>query len=123
MAVGQSTLERVRLYVLQDKNDTELDDLLTAIIEDVTTSLFVYLERYSTNATERKAFIADNQYVVVETSIIRYNRLGSEGYTAESVDGHSMNFLQGNEFGRYSDAFSRYFEGLGHSYKGGIRYW
>ena len=36
-------------------------------------------------------------YIVIEVSIIRYNRIGSEGMRSEGVEGHSMTFYD-NDF-------------------------
>ncbi len=40
------------------------------------------------------------EYIVVESVISRYNYLGSEGMSSESVEGHSMTFE-----GSYLDKF------------------
>lgn len=32
------------------------------------------------------------EYIVTEVTIARYNRIGSEGMTSESMDGHSANY-------------------------------
>lgn len=42
--------------------------------------------------TEYKEIPHDLEYIVVETTIARFNRIGSEGMRSESVEGHDMTF-------------------------------
>lgn len=47
------------------------------------------------------------QYIVTEVAIKRYNRIGSEGMTSESVEGHSISFSN-SDFDEYLDAIESY---------------
>ena len=42
------------------------------------------------------------EYIVTEVSIVRYNRIGSEGVTNHSVEGETMSFSD-NDFKGYLD--------------------
>ena len=43
---------------------------------------------------------AELGYIATEVSIIRFNRLGSEGYRSDSLDGHAITFND-NDFSGY----------------------
>lgn len=49
------------------------------------------------------------EYIIVEVSIKRYNRIGSEGMRSESVEGHSIIF-NSNDFAEYEDAINDYLD-------------
>lgn len=51
------------------------------------------------------------EYIIVEVSIKRYNRIGSEGMKSEAVEGHSIAF-QDNDFLEYQSAIDDYIYGL-----------
>ena len=51
------------------------------------------------------------EYIVIESSIARYNRVGSEGMAKESVEGHSMEF-SGGDIEDYMDAIQDYLDSL-----------
>ena len=42
------------------------------------------------------------EYIVTEVSIVRYNKIGSEGVTSHSVEGETMSFSD-NDFKGYSN--------------------
>ena len=46
----------------------------------------------------------DLDYIVTEVSIIRYNRIGSEGFQSHTVEGESVGFLN-SDFDSYMDLF------------------
>lgn len=49
------------------------------------------------------------EYIIVEVSIKRYNRIGSEGMRSESVEGHSISF-DNNDFREYEDIIDDYLD-------------
>lgn len=85
------SLQDVKLLLgLQD--NSEKDDQLTLIISMVERQL---ASRFG------DAGIPDGlDYVVTEVAITRFNRLGSEGMTQESVEGHSVTYGT-NDFAPY----------------------
>lgn len=120
----EEILKKLRLYVLQDKKSTDLDEVFESMIDDVTVALMSYLEKYTLNETERKSAILKYPHVIVECVILRYNRLGSEGYQSETVEGHRIYYPEAKDmFSKYDDLFENYFESLGHNYDSSIRYW
>lgn len=49
-------------------------------------------------------------HIVTEATIVRFNRLGSEGLTEESVEGHTAKYVQADEFTPYIDEIHAYIE-------------
>lgn len=58
-------------------------------------------------------------YIILEVSVIRYNRIGSEGLSAHTVEGESQSFSS-NDFAGYMDDIQAYLDGV--SRKGGFRF-
>lgn len=52
------------------------------------------------------------EYIVDEATIRRFNRIGSEGMKSESVEGHSVTYLDEDELAPYESAINDYLEGL-----------
>ena len=50
------------------------------------------------------------EYVVDEATIRRFNRIGSEGMKSESVEGHSVTYIDGDELAPYESAIIAYLE-------------
>lgn len=76
------------------------DDLLNTVI-DLTEARLKNLLGGADSVPERLL------YVVVEVSIIRYNRIGSEGFKSHSVEGQSITFPD-SDFEQYSDDIAKY---------------
>lgn len=49
------------------------------------------------------------EYVVVEVSVIRFNRIGSEGMKSEGVEGHSMAFID-DDFKAFQSDIDRWLD-------------
>mgnify|MGYP004475567371 FL=1 len=85
-----------------------------AIIDDVTALLGFSDEKYNktldviirltTNRLKTLLDVeevpAELEYIVTEVSIVRYNKIGSEGVTSHSVEGETMSFSD-NDFKGY----------------------
>ena len=50
------------------------------------------------------------EYIVDEATIRRFNRIGSEGMKSESVEGHSVTYIDGDELAPYESAIVAYLE-------------
>ena len=50
------------------------------------------------------------EYIVEEATIRRFNRIGSEGMKSESVEGHSVTYVDGDELAPYESAIVAYLE-------------
>ena len=78
------------------------------IIENIESHLIYLLEK--DNVPERL------KYIVVEIAVRRYNRIGSEGFQSDSVEGHSITFHDPEkDFEPYQDIIDKETdrEGLG----------
>ena len=52
------------------------------------------------------------EYIVEEATIRRFNRIGSEGMKSESVEGHSVTYLDEDELAPYESAIVAYLDSL-----------
>lgn len=83
-------------------HDDKQDNLLKRIIYRTERRLSVLLPTGVNSVPD------ELDYIVEEVSIKRYNRIGAEGMTAESVDGRSNTF-QSNDFDEYMDDIERFY--------------
>lgn len=104
-------LEELKLMLGITGNDR--DALLNLIITSVTARLKTLL-----GGVEPPESL---EYIIREVSIIRYNKIGSEGMQSHSVEGESHNFV-GNEFGEYMDDIQAFLESQKESVKGRVRF-
>ena len=65
-------------------DDTLQDDLLNLIIRNITSHINAYIGR--------PELPIQLEFIVLELATRRYQRVGSEGYQSESVEGHSISF-------------------------------
>lgn len=71
----------------------EVTSLLNTIISITTQRLLLRLGV--------SAVPADLEYIVVEVSIVRFNRIGSERLSSHNVEGESMSWTQEDDFKPY----------------------
>ena len=50
------------------------------------------------------------EYIVEEATIRRFNRIGSEGMKSESVEGHSVTYIDEDELAPYESAIVAYLD-------------
>lgn len=89
-----AALENVKMLLSID--DDKQDKLLNIIIANTEKRLISLLPLETEEIPERL------EYIVEEVSVKRFNRVGAEGMTQESVDGRSNTF-QSNDFDEYMD--------------------
>ena len=65
------------------------DDRVTVIYNQINNRL---LNRLSESIPDLIEIPEELEYIVDEVTIIRFNRLGSEGISSESLDGHSSTY-------------------------------
>lgn len=61
------------------------------------------------------------EYIVLEVSVIRFNRVGSEGVSSHTVEGESMSWTD-SDFSNYADEIEAYLEELDTGKKGKVRF-
>ena len=90
-------LNRVKVLLGTTNNDNE--ELLREIIEITEAKILNYI-----NSSELPKQL---EFVLVELSIKRFNRIGSEGFTSETVDGKTMSY-EASEFEGYEKYLDDY---------------
>lgn len=76
------------------------DELLYEIIELIKLKILSYL-----NIDELPREL---EYILIELSIERYNRIGSEGLNSESSDGVNFTYNNGDMLDKYKEDLNRY---------------
>ena len=60
-------------------------------------------------------------YIIREVSIIRFNKIGSEGMKSHTVEGESQQFVD-SDFDGYKDDIQSFLESQNESKKGRVRF-
>ena len=68
---------------------TDNDELLNEIIEITEYKILNYINK--------KTLPDELEFILIELSIARFNRIGSEGFASESVDGKNISYDDGFE--------------------------
>ena len=97
---NMAALENVKM--LLSITDDKQDNLLKIIINNTEKRLISLLPLGVDKVPERL------QFIVEEVAVKRFNRVGAEGMTSESVDGRSNTF-QDNDFDEYKDIIDAQF--------------
>lgn len=81
--------------------EDDLQDNLLAVIQSITESHF---KAYSNQNTIPEKL----NYIIVEVTVKRFNKLGSEGMTVQKVEGLDMTFVV-DDFAEYEKIIKRHF--------------
>lgn len=106
-------LEDVKELLGIQENDTAMDTKLGIIISATTKRLKVLLGGLDVPD--------DLNYIVTDVSIMRFNRIGSEGLSSHSVEGESLSFSN-NDFEPYMDDIQSYLNAQKEATKGKVRF-
>lgn len=106
-------LDKLKLMLGFEQSDTDLDDKLKLIISNTTARLKLLLGGITPPDSM--------DHIILEVSIIRFNRLGSEGMTSHSVEGESYSFSDG-DFDGYSDEIQAFLDSQKESARGKVRF-
>lgn len=101
------------LKQMLDINDNSLDNKLKLIIDTATARLKVLL-----GGEEPPDSLS---YIILEVSIMRFNRIGSEGLASHSVEGESLTFAD-SDFEGFSEDIKIYLEGKKEGTRGRLRF-
>lgn len=104
-------LEELKLLLGID--DTSLDEKLKLIISTVTARLKMLLGGIEPPS--------DMDYIIREVSVIRFNRIGSEGMASHTVEGESHSFVE-DDFSAYADDIQAFLEMHKESKRGRVRF-
>ena len=80
--------EELRLLKGIPKADQEQDDLLALIVRDSFERMIAYVNQFSEKALEELP--ESVAYILRDVAVSRFNRLNSEGATADSEEGRSF---------------------------------
>ena len=105
-------LETLKL-LLGLENDDSRDDLLSSIIKLVTARLKLLLGGIEPPD--------EMEHIIIEVSIARFNKIGSEGLSSHSVEGESMNFTN-DDFEAFSGEIQAFLEGQKENTRGKVRF-
>ena len=94
-------------------SDTSIDDKLNVILDTTKARLKVLL-----GGIEVPSCL---NHIILEVSIIRFNRIGSEGLSSHSVEGESLGFVE-DDFSQFQDEIKAYLESLNDSKRGRLRF-
>lgn len=83
-------LDEVKLLKGIPKDDTVQDDLLNLIIEDSKERILAFVNLHS--GTQKTELPESVNYIIRDVSVKRYNKLNSEGATADSEEGRSFSW-------------------------------
>ena len=103
-------LEDVKELLGIAEDDKTMDTRLNIIIAATTKRLKVLL-----------GGLDDLKYIVTDVSIMRFNRIGSEGLSSHSVEGESLSFAS-NDFEPYLDDIQSYLNAQKEATKGKVRF-
>lgn len=103
-------LENVKELLGNPKN---IDDKLNVIIE--------LTQKRLGNLLSVKEVPKELEYIVVEVSVIRFNRIGSEGVSSHSVEGESMSFND-DDFDSYDKDIRSWLNNQSDLKKGRVRF-
>lgn len=106
-------LENIKTLLGFETTDTSKDKLLNLIISNATSRLKVLL-----GGLEPPTQL---DYILVEVSVIRFNRIGSEGASSHSVDGESLTFSD-KDFEQFTNDIQAYLDSQKDSTKGKVRF-
>lgn len=101
------------LKLLLGIGGTELDEKLTWILSTTKRRLQIMLGGIEPPE--------NMYYMITEISVIRFNRIGSEGVSAHSVDGESMTFAD-DDFAPYMAEINAYLDSQSDSKRGKLRF-
>lgn len=105
-------LNELKLMLGIPTEDTSLDEKLQLIIAAVTERLTMLL-----GGVEPPDSL---NYIIREVSIIRFNKIGSEGMSSHTVEGESQTFT--DDFAGFRDDIQAFLETQKSSTKGRVRF-
>ena len=106
-------LEDLKVMLGIASDDADRDKLLLLIISSATARLKMLL-----GGLEPPESL---DYIVREVSIIRYNKIGSEGMESHSVEGESQSFSD-NDFAGFMDDIQAFLDTQKESVRGKVRF-
>lgn len=95
-------LNKIKLYLGIDSEDKVQDELLSLIASNTKQQLKLYLKLKSAEEIPPEL-----EFIIVDVAVMRYNRIGNEGMSSVTVEGHSMTFSN-HDFSAYDNILEDY---------------
>ena len=106
-------LNNLKLMLGIDKNDTGRDELLNQLISIATARLKLLLGGIEPPESMN--------HIILEVSIIRFNKIGSEGMGSHTVEGESLSFTE-NDFAAFADEIQAFLNTQQDNARGKVRF-
>lgn len=106
-------LNDLKLLLGISSEDTSRDALLLKIIAMVTARLTLLLGGIEPPE--------EMDHIILDVSVIRFNRIGSEGMTGHTVEGESLNFSD-DDFAQYNDEIRAWLDEQKTATRGKVRF-
>ena len=120
--MDETQLKNLRLLTLGDANNTDSDAVLKVLCVKCKQQLdwlaTIYERRYG--LPETKTLDPELEWLIDDMTVRAFNRLGSEGYESESVEGHSIKFR--DLLDNYEDLFRLHYGEKADEKSGEIKY-
>ncbi|ELK47185.1 phage head-tail connector protein [Halobacillus sp. BAB-2008] len=94
---------RGNVKTLAGINDDVQDNVIDLIIKNIESRLKIWLKQHA----QLEDIPVELTFIIEELAVHRFNRLGSEGMTSESVEGHSVSFSE-NDLAPYLSILETY---------------
>ena len=106
-------LKNLKILLGISESDTSQDAKLNLILSGTTSRLKALLG--GQNPPE------DLNYIITDVAVIRFNRIGSEGFSSHSVEGESLSFSD-DDFAGYREDIQAYLDSQKEAKKGRVRF-
>lgn len=106
-------LKNLKILLNISPEDTSLDDKLTLILNMTRSRLKLLLGGIDPPESM--------DHILTDVSIIRFNRIGSEGMGSHTVEGESMSFSD-DDFAGYMEEINAYLESQKENSRGRLRF-
>ena len=104
-------LEKLKIMLGIPSDDTDIDKKLSLIISNATARLTMLLGGIDPPE--------ELDHIILEASISRYNRIGSEGMAGHTVEGESITFTD-DDFAAFSEEIQVYLDSQKASTRGKV---
>ena len=94
-------------------DDSSRDDLLATIVNLATARLKLLIGGIEPPE--------ELEHIIVELSVARFNRIGSEGLSSHTVEGESLSFTE-NDFTPFSSEIQAFLDGQKDNSRGRVRF-
>lgn len=106
-------LKNLKILLGISESDTSQDAKLNLILSGTTSRLKALLGGQDPPE--------DLNYIITDVAVIRFNRIGSEGFSSHSVEGESLSFSD-DDFAGYREDIQTYLDSQKEAKKGWVRF-